>query len=120
MPAPQSSSQRYGFSYDLETLPHALERSDVTALLLGILCSPGTSQVAEPALAAFYSALMPVAAQAEAPWALLNALLPAASAPHLRVLQAAASRLAPSAMTPPCKAAHDAFVARLEAQIASS
>ena len=50
---------------------------------------------AAEAVEAFYVMLLGVAAAAEAPWALLNALLPVASAPHAASSAAAAS--APSA-----------------------
>lgn len=67
----------------------ALERSDVTALLLGVLCCDGIAEACPASISAFYAALLPIAAQVEAPWALLNALLPVATKAHSALLQQA-------------------------------
>ena len=68
-------------------LKQALERSDVRALLVGLLCCPGMAETCPAPLQAFYAALLPVAASSETPWALLNAMLPIANAVHTAMLQ---------------------------------
>jgi len=100
-------------------LEEALKRSDVTALLLGLLCSPGLAESCPAILTAFYAALMPVAATSEAPWALLNALLPVATAAHASLLIGATGTLDAAALSPPCTAAHAAFGTRLQQHVAS-
>ena len=101
------------------TLQSALQRSDVTALLLGVLCCPGVAEAHPSAIEAFYGVLLPIAATAETPWALLNALLPVTSSAHATLLQKATAGLQPDGMAQNCKAAHGAFGARLEKHLAS-
>ena len=100
-------------------LKQALERSDVTALLLGLLCCPGMAETCPAPLQAFYAALLPIAASSETPWALLNAMLPVANAAHAGMLQRAAAALAPETMAANCREAHAAFGQRLNEHIAS-
>ena len=49
------------------TLKSALERSDVTALLLGVLCCTGIAEACPGPLGAFYGALLPIAAEVRTP-----------------------------------------------------
>ena len=100
-------------------LKQALERSDVTALLLGLLCCPGLAEASPEPLKAFYAALLPLAATSETPWALLNALLPVANAAHAALLQNATAALPKDGMAETCKAAHAAFAQRLQQHLAS-
>jgi len=106
-------------SHGVAVLTQALDRSDVTALLLGLLCTPGIAEAQPGTLARFYAALLPVATTSEAPWALLNALLPAATAAHAALLQQATAPLTPEAMVPKCRDAYAAFHTRLQAHLAS-
>eukprot|EP00900_Chrysochromulina_parva_P006523 jgi/Chrpa1/15872/Chrysochromulina_OHIO_Genome00024302-RA len=101
------------------TLAAALQRSDVTALLLGVLCCNGVADKCAPALSAFYAALLPVARDIETPWALLNAILPVANANHCAVLQSSLTQMAGAAFAAPCQAAHSAFATRLLEHIAA-
>ena len=102
-----------------ETLGAVLQRSDVTALLLGVLCSDGLAEQCAPALSAFYAALLPLAAAAETPWALLNAILPVVKASHGALLQAALGQLSTDSIAPACQPAHAAFSTRLTEHLAA-
>lgn len=96
-----------------------LERSDVTALLLGVLCAPGLVDSCEPTLSSFYQKeLLPLAARVEAPWALLNATLPTASKAHAALLGAAVGALDEEEMAPGCARSAVAFRKRLEEHVA--
>jgi len=106
-------------SHGLVALRSALERSDVTALLLGLLCCPSIAETCPLALTSFYDALFPAASLSEAPWALLNALLPVATAAHSNLLLDATTALDMETLTPPCKAAHAAFDTRLRSHMTS-
>ena len=101
------------------TIAAALQRSDVTALLLGVLCCNGVADKCAPALSAFYAALLPVAREIETPWALLNAILPVANANHCAVLQSSLAQMGGAAFTAPCQAARSAFDTRLQEHIAA-
>ena len=48
-------------------LTKALERSDVTALLLGLLCTPNLAEAQPAALQGFYGAMLPIASVSETP-----------------------------------------------------
>jgi hypothetical protein len=100
-------------------LKQALERPDITALLLGLLCCPGMAESASSPLEGFYGALLPLGASSETPWALLNALLPVTTAAHAALLQSATAGLSPDGMADKCKAAHAAFAQKLQQHIAS-
>ena len=63
--------------------------------------------------------LLPIGGSSESPWALLNALLPAATAAHAAMLQQAAAMLQPEAMAANCRDAHAAFGGRLQQHLAS-
>ena len=67
-------------------LKQSLQRADVSALLLGILCAQDQSLEAR---AAFYGVLLPLATSSEPPWSLLNAVLPTVDANHAALLQQA-------------------------------
>lgn len=100
------------------TLRLAIERTDLAALLLGLLCTPGMAETQPAALQSFYVALSPIALSSEAPWALLNALLPVATAAHSSLLMHATGQMSADAMAPRCKNAHDVFGQRLQQHIA--
>jgi len=92
----------------------SLQRADVNALLLGILCRG--DQGLEP-LAEFYGVLLPLAATCEPPWALLNAALPTVEVSHAALLQEAMRLLQPEAMTDKCSEAREAFSQRLQQRL---
>ena len=71
----------------------ALARADVRSLLLGLLCRPGLATEAGPAaMGGFYAVLMIAGRTSAVVWALLDAALPSADAPHVAVLRAALAR----------------------------
>jgi len=98
-------------------LKPALQRADVSALLLGVLCR-ATDQTLDD-LVAFYGLLLPLAASSEHPWALLNAVLPTVDAAHAAIIQMALTSLQAGAMGFKCAEAHAAFGQRLQAHLAS-
>jgi hypothetical protein len=100
-------------------LKQALERSDVTALLLGVLCCPGIIETCPTPVQSFYGSLLPIAATSESPWALLNALLPVATVAHAKMLQQATGTLQPDAMSQKCREEHTTFSQRLQQHVAS-
>ena len=106
-------------SHGAATFKQALARSDVTALLLGVLCAPGLVEAATAQLTLFYGALLPIGAAVETPWALLNAVLPATTKPHAMVLEAALGALDVDGMGKGCKAAAQAFGKRLATHVDS-
>jgi hypothetical protein len=113
--APEMCARLLGASvaHGHATLAAAIKRTDVTALLLGALCCPNIAESCTDVLASFYAVLLPVAATNSSPWALLNAILPAATQPHVTLLRAAHSALADS-VAPACKGLSDAFGVRLD------
>ena len=106
-------------AHGTEVLGKALDRDDTTALLLGLLCTPGLAEAQPTQLQAFYKALLPLAATLETPWALLNAMLPVATAAHGALLLQATATLQPESMAEKCKEAHTAFGQRLQQHMAS-
>jgi len=108
-------------SHGQPTLRSSLERSDVAALLLGLLCCPGLAEALPASLQAFYSALLPIGATSESVWALLNALLPAVgSAAHASMLVAATAALPPDGMAASCREARAAFQLKLQQQVSGA
>ena len=99
--------------------PQALERTDIAALLLGLLCTPGLAETQAASLQSFYSALLPVCETTEGPWALLNAMLPAATAAHGALILQAIEQMQTAAMPQKCRDAHGAFSQRLQQHLAS-
>ena len=102
-----------------QTLAKALERTDILALLLGLLCTPNLAEAQPTPLRTFYATLLPVASQYEAPWALLNAMLPVSTASHAQLLVQAMGTMAADSLAPRCKDAHAAFTARLQSHLAT-
>ena len=102
-----------------DVLKQGLERSDVTALVLGLLCCPNMAEACPGPLEAFYGVLVPLGSSSETTWALLDALLPVASQAHAAMLQRALARLDVGGLTGALQAAYKDFSARLQQHIAS-
>lgn len=97
-------------------LKRALQRQEMSALLLGLLCHPNlSSSEAAQVLGAFYGALMGAACTSEAAWTVLDALLDAnVDAGHRAVLGAAVGVLDTNLVTSEaCKSKLEAFAQRL-------
>ena len=89
-------------AHGADVLQRGLQRSDLTALLLGVLCR-GVPEQSLAELTAFYAVLLPLANTREEPWALLNAALPTIAGPHAALLEQATgcAPLPPPSPLPP-------------------
>ena len=100
----------------------ALARADVRSLLLGLLCRPGLATEAGPAaMGGFYAVLMIAGRTSAVVWALLDAALPSADAPHVAVLRAALAGAAAgdAALAADCAAASAKFAEALALRAAA-
>jgi len=94
-------------------LREGLQRPEVQALVLGLLCHPNMSTTAAAAAQRFYEVVAMIAVDSDKVWDLLDAIVPSADPGHLAILRSLGARLKGMPLNDACSNRLDEFRAAL-------